>query len=110
MKQHVPGKMALVGAFSLLVVLTVLAACGAGANGSAVTGNTAATATACAQVTRTGSNLRASVGTVKSISGQALVLTTTQSKDEMISYTDKTTFTQEVKLKPSELKEGSTCA
>lgn len=94
----------------LTLTLFLLAACGAntstGSNGTSTT--TSATATVCAQVTRTAGNNRTTTGTLKSMNGQSLVVTTVAGKDVNVTYTSTTRFVQDVKLSASDLTQGST--
>jgi uncharacterized protein YcfL len=100
------GKAALTGALFLSICLFVLAACGSNTSASTAPG-ASATATACAKATRPATNFSTAIGTVSSITGQTFVLRNTQGKNVTVSYTNSTTFTQEVKLASSDLKEGS---
>src|SRR5258707_7773287 len=101
------GKAAPTSALFLALALLLLAGCGSNATGSSTTAVTSATATACAQATRPATSFRTAVGVLKSISGQTLILTNTQGTDVTVTYTSSTTFTQEVKIAASALKEGS---
>lgn len=99
----VPGSL-----FVLLPVLLFSAACGSNnANG----GNVSSTATACVQATRTGtvpaSSFANTVGTLKSINGQTLVVTTREGADTTVTYTSSTRFTQESVVAATDLQKGT---
>ncbi len=97
------GKAAPKSALFLAVCLFLLTACGsqAGASGAS------ATATACARIAQSANSFQAIIGTLKSINGKTLILTNTQQKSVTVTYSSSTTFTQEVKITASELKEGT---
>jgi hypothetical protein len=99
------GKVAPAGALFLAVCLLLLAGCGSNTTTGTSSVNSA-TATACAQATRPATAFRTAVGKIKSINGQTLIITNQQGKDVTVTYTSSTTFTQEVKLATSDLKEG----
>jgi hypothetical protein len=101
------GKAAPMSALFLALALLLLAGCGSNATGGSTTDVTSATATACAQATRPATSFRTATGVLKSISGQTLLLTNTQGTDVTVTYTGSTTFTQEIKIAASDLKEGS---
>lgn len=101
------GKAATPGALLLALCLFVLAACGSNTTAGAASSNTAATATACAQATRPATAFRTATGILQSINGQTLVVTDAQGKSVTVTYNSSTKFTQEVKLAPADLKEGS---
>lgn len=90
-----------------LGLVFILAACGSGTSASATSSNASATATACAQATRPASAARTATGTLKSISGQTLVVTNQRGNDVTITYTSSTRFTQEVAVAASSLAEGT---
>lgn len=98
---------AAVGALFLSLCLFLLAACGSNTSANASATGASATATACVQATRPASSFRTAIGTIASLSGQTLVLNDTQGKSVTVSYTSSTTFSQEVKIASSDLKEGS---
>ena len=97
------GRAAPKSALFLAVCLFLLTACGsqAGASGAS------ATATACAQTAQSANSFQAIIGTLKSINGKTLLLTDTQQKSVTVTYSSSTTFTQEVKITASDLKEGT---
>lgn len=107
MRMRQTGKAARIGAILISIGIFLLAACGSNSSASSVPG-TSATATACAQTTRPAAAFRTAIGTVTSLSGQSLVLKTMQGANVTVTYTASTTFTQEIKLASSDLKEGST--
>ena len=90
----------------LFLGLFVLAACGSNTPSASVPGSSA-TATACAQATRPASSARSAVGTLKSISGQTLVLTTQRGSNATVTYTSTTRFTQEAVVAATALQEGT---
>ncbi|HEX7734334.1 MAG TPA: hypothetical protein VF458_05715 [Ktedonobacteraceae bacterium] len=102
------GKAATPGALLLALCLFVLAACGSNTTAGASSSGNSATATACAQATRPTISLRTTTGILQSINGQTLVVTDTQGKSVTVTYNSSTKFSQEVKLTPADLKEGST--
>ncbi len=101
------GKAAPRSALFLAACLFLLTACGSSTSTGATSSGTSATATACAQTTRPATAFRTAIGTIASINGQTLVLTNAQGKNVTVTYSSSTTFTQEVKLAPSDLKEGA---
>lgn len=106
MRMRQIGKAAPTSTLFLAVCLFLLAACGSNTLTGATSSGTSATATACAQTTRPATSFKTAIGTIKSISGQTLVVADTQGKSVTVTYTSSTTFTQEVKLAVSDLKEG----
>jgi hypothetical protein len=101
------GKAAPKSALFLAACLFLLAACGSNTSTGSASSGTSATATACAQATRPATAFRTAIGVLASINGQTLVLTNSQGKNVTVTYSSSTTFTQEVKLAPSDLKEGA---
>lgn len=99
------GKAATPGALLLALCLFVLAACGSNTTAGA---SSSGTATVCAQATRPAISLRTTTGILQSMNGQTLVVTDTQGKSVTVTYNSSTKFSQEVKLAPADLKEGST--
>jgi hypothetical protein len=102
-----PGKAAPKSALLLAACLFLLVACGSNTSTGATSSGTSATATACAQATRPATSFKTAIGVLASINGQALVLTNSQGKNVTVTYSSSTTFTQEVKLAPGDLKEGA---
>jgi hypothetical protein len=97
----------------LAVSLFALTACGSTSSTTTTGGTTlsatSATATACAKLftgTRTTST-KTAIGTLKSISGQTLVVSTVQGTDTTVTYTSSTKFTQEVDIPATSLQEGT---
>ncbi|HET8845648.1 MAG TPA: hypothetical protein VFN35_29540 [Ktedonobacteraceae bacterium] len=101
------SKMATGGLIFLLGALFLLVGCGS----NSTNGTISSTATACVQVTRTGtppaSTFANALGTLKSISGQTLVLTTRQGTEATIAYTNSTRFTQESTIALTDLQKGT---
>ena len=109
MRIYQRSKSGMTGLLLLACCLFLLVACG-----STTTGNTgsssspaSATSTACAQKTRPATAFKTSSGILKTISGQTLTLTTIQGGSAKVTYSSSTTFTQEVKLAPGDLTEGT---
>jgi hypothetical protein len=101
-----------VGLLFLSLSLFVLAGCGNPAKATATTTTlslTSATATACAKATRTvsTSSFKTTIGTLESINGQTLVLTSTQGSSATVTYSSSTHFTQEVNIPATSLQEGT---
>lgn len=110
MRMHQIGKVAPKSVLFLSICLFLLAACGSNTSTTstgATSSGTSATATACAQTTRPATAFKTAIGLLKSISGQTLTLANTQGTDVTVTYSSSTTFTQEVKLAPGDLKEGA---
>lgn len=107
MRIYQPGKIAAKSALFLPLCLFLLAACGSNPASAATPSAASATATACAQATRPATAFKTAIGILKSISGQTLVLTNAQGNSVTVTYSSTTTFTQEVKLAASDLKEGA---
>lgn len=90
----------------LSLSLLLFAACSS--NTSAGSSSSAsATATACVQATRPASALKTAVGTLRSMSGQTLVIANMQGKNVTITYSGSTHFSQEVSMAATDLKEGT---
>jgi len=101
-----------VGLLCISLSLFVLAGCGNAAKATTSTTTlslTSSTATACAKATRTvpTSSFRTTIGTLKSINGQTLVLSTTQGSSTTVTYSSATHFTQEVNIPATALQEGT---
>jgi hypothetical protein len=99
--------------FILAVSIFALTACGSTSSTTTTGGTTlsatSATATACAKLftgTRTTST-KTAIGTLKSINGQTLVVSTIQGADTTVTYTSSTKFTQEVDIPATSLQEGT---
>lgn len=107
MRMRQISKAAPTSALFLAVCLLLLTACGSNPSAGAASTVNSATATACAKAIRPATSFKTTIGTVKSISGQALIITDTQGKSVTVTYTSSTTFTQEVKLAANDLKEGT---
>jgi hypothetical protein len=102
------SKVAAILVFSLLG-LVMLAACGSNpSTAGSSTSSASATATACAQVrTRAGGTARAATGTLQSISGTTLVISTLQGKTVTVTYSSSTRFSQQSLIAATALKEGT---
>lgn len=102
------GRTRLHSALFLSACLFLLVACGSNTSTSAASAPSGAaeTATACAQIPRQ-ATFRTVVGTLTSINGQTLALTTMQQKNMTVTYSSTTLFTQEVKLAADQLQEGT---
>jgi hypothetical protein len=102
-----------VSALFISLSLFVLSGCGSntstGAGTATTLSSTSATATACVKAigTRTPSAARTTTGTLKSINGQTLVVTSQQGKDVTVTYSSSTHFIQEVNVPASSLQEGT---
>lgn len=93
---------------SLGLFLFVLAGCGStSAGASSTSSGAAATATACVQATRPASAFKTATGTLKSISGQTLVITNQRGRDVNVTYMSSTRFTQESTVAASALQDGT---
>lgn len=102
---------ALPGSLALFVLsLFILAGCGSNASAggtSSGASDVAATATACAQLTRPASSNRTAIGTVKSINGQTFILDNQRGTAITVTYTSSTHFTQETSIPATSLQEGT---
>lgn len=107
MRMRRTGKAATPGALLLALCLFMLAACGSNTTAGASSSGTSATATACAQATRPAISFRTATGILQSINGQTLIVTNMQGKSVTVTYNSSTKFSQQVKLAPADLKEGS---
>lgn len=100
---HVKRLLSQMLAGSILVIFTTtfIAACG-NTNAAAVTTGTAtATATSC---------FAQAIGTIQSISGNTLLITTTRGTQSHATYTSSTVFLREISLKAAGLQEGTSVA
>jgi hypothetical protein len=91
----------------LCISLSLFLLAGCGSNPSGSSASASGTSTACTQATRPATAFKTSIGTLKSISGQTLIVTDTQGKSVTVTYSSSTTFTQEVKIAAGNLKEGT---
>ena len=107
--REIPTSMHLLflGLFLIFLTPFLLVACNATSANKG--GNTAAqaSATAAAKCAQTTGTMLSAVGTLKSMSGQTLVLTDLQKKDVTITYSGSAHFTQQVSLAASALQEGT---
>jgi hypothetical protein len=106
MRIYQAGKTGAQSALVLSFCLFLLVACGTNQASGSTPSTASTTATACTQTTRPATAFRTTIGTLKSISGQTLVVTTVQGSSSTVTYSSSTAFTQEVKLASSDLKEG----
>lgn len=102
------GKVAAILVFSLLG-LVMLAACGSNpSTAGSSTSSASATATACAQLRAKATGIgRAATGTLQSISGTTLVISTQQGKSVTVTYSSSTRFSQQSLISATALKEGT---
>ncbi|HEY6407471.1 MAG TPA: DUF5666 domain-containing protein [Ktedonobacteraceae bacterium] len=87
----------LAGTILIIITTTFIAACG---NASAAAGTTpavTATATSC---------LSSTIGTIQSINGNTMMITSLQGKVVQATLTSKTTFIRQATLTPADLKTG----
>jgi hypothetical protein len=101
-----------ISALFLTVGLILLAGCGTNSTSATTTttlSSTSATATACATAFggSRANTFRAVSGTLKSISGQNLIVTNQRGTDVTVTYSSKTTFSQQVSVAPTSLQEGT---
>lgn len=86
-----------------------LTTCGsnASAGGASTAPGASATATACARIARPASTARITIGTLKSINGQTLLLTNQRGVTITVTSTSSTRFTQETTVAATSLQEGT---
>lgn len=89
------------------IFLLALAGCGSTSTNTTTLSSTAATATACTQVTPPALAFKTTTGVLKSINGQALVITNNKGNDINVTYSTTTRFTQANSVAASSLQEGT---
>lgn len=110
MQKHQMSKVFPLSALFISLGMATLAGCGSSSTGGTSTSSVnSATATACAQIigTRVPGAARTTIGTLKSIDGQSLVVTSQQGTDTTVAYSSSTRFTQETIVPATDLKDGT---
>ncbi len=91
----------LAGSILVIFTTTFIAACGSSSAAAVTTATVTATATSC---------FAQAIGTIQSISGNTLLITTTRGTQIHATYTSNTVFLRETSLKPTGLQEGMSVA